>query len=618
MTVSFVRQLGAESGVQYNPLQDRSETPTVDNYDQNFAIMCRLTRGRIDKPFAVNRSNAYKKLGKGETMRLSALNEAWVHIIEALNKGAYEAVVQRLVTSSAVVKYAVATMGVGAVLTPTVLAGVVQSSVTITNGGTGYVTGQTLTFTGVGTGAVGTITATAGVITGVTISAGGTGYTVAPTISIANPIAWSAVTTIPVTPYLLAIKHLECFNDGIQCEIHAEDKRVGGVSAANGVIRLVIKDKDNNPLYDFTGSLDPAALDDYQNSIYLPDVVSQQTDAVEVSVGATITSIPVGSPAYGYGVSGQPAWSKSGVLVCFTEGGTGYTTADYSAARVLLHNTNLNYGYISSGGSQAPALIAQLVQLAYDTNRILAIDISGSLTKDAAIAFYEQLNIGGNYESSDLVPAYWSPLKLTDPTGINGKTIIGRATLLIAYACRRNAMKNARGYCENKKNPIAGRDYPLYNQNITQLVQVTNFDKNDLAKAHINPVIGETYTGGFRYVFFDSLTGAAVSNSKRKLFSVIDMSVDVQERITRYGKDILQKDINTVVKKMGEFLHQMRADLYAAGWVTEPSETNPSFATDYFAYEVAPHGVLVDAVVINIYPCFVGTTRQIYLTQTLV
>lgn len=617
MATSFVRSLGAESGVQLNPLQDRTETPTVDNYDQNIAIMCRLTRGRIDKPFAVNRSNAYSKLGKGEAMRMSALNEAWVHIIEALNKGCYEMIVQRLVTSAAVIKYAVARMGVGAVLTPVAAAGVV-TSVTVTAGGTGYVTGQALTFTGDGTGALATITAVAGVITAVTVSAGGNGYTVAPTATAGNPISWAVETSIPAVPYLLAIKHNECFNDGIQCEIHAEENRVGGVNAANSVVRLVVKDIDGGVLHDFIGSLDPLAKDDYQNSFYLADIVEAQTTALEVTVGATITSIPVASLAYGYAVSGLPSWSKSGVLVCFDEGGTGYVTSNYSAARVKLQNTNLNYGYISSGGSQSPAVIAQLVQLAFDTNRIFAFDVSGSFNKEAAIAFYEQLNIGGNYESSDLCPAYWSPLKLTDPTGINGKTIIGRATLMLAYACRRNAVKNARGYCEDKRMPVAGRDYPLYNQGITQLVQISNFDKNDLAKAHINPVIGETYTGGFRYVFFDSLTGAAVSNSKRKLFSVIDMSVDVSERITRYSKDLLQKDIATTVRRMTDFLHQMRSDLYAAGWVVDPSETNPSFATDYFAYSVVPHAYLVDRVEVTIYPCFVGTTRQIALTPILV
>jgi len=541
MSISFVRSLGAESGVQSNPLQDRTETPTVDNYDQNIAFMCRLTRGRIDKPFAVNKSNVYSKIGKGVTMRASELNEAWVHIVEAVNKGCYEAIIQRLVKPAAMIKYAVAKLG-------------------------------DLT---------------------------------------ADPISWTVEAAIPDT-YLLAVKHLGCHNDGIQVEIHAEEKRGVAGKVFNELIDLVIKDADGNPMYHFTGSLDPAAVDDYQNSIYLPDVVSLQTDAVEVTVGA-IKHIATNSEAYGDG-----AWSKSDVLVCFTEGGTAYYPTDYSAARVKLQNTNLNFGYISSGGSQSTTVINQLVQLAFDANRIFAFDIPGSLSKELAIAYYEQFNIGGSYESSDLCPAYWSPLKLQDPTGINGKTIIGRATLMLAYACRRNAVKNSRGYCEDKRMPVAGRDYPLYNQSITQLVQVSNFDKNDLAKAHINPVIGETYTGGFRYVFFDSLTGAAVSNSKRKLFSVIDMSVDVSERVTRFSKDLLQKDINTTIRRMTDFLHGMRSDLLACGWVTQPLESNPSFATDYFAYSVVPHAYLVDRVEVTIYPCFVGTTRQIALTPILV
>lgn len=618
MARSFTRQLGAESGVQLNPLVDLTETPSVDNYDQNIAIMARLTRGRIDKPFAINKDNAKHKIGFGEAMRVSALNEAWVHIIEALNKGCYEFIVQRLVTNAAVIKYAVAKMGVGATFTATVSGGAV-TAIAVDTGGTGYVTGQTLTITGgSGSGATATITATAGVVTSVTVTGGGTGYTTPPTVSAGSPISWSVETDIPVVPYLLAIKHLDCFNDGIVCEIHAEENRVSGSNSANDVITLRIKDKDNNQLYSFTGSLDPAAVDDYGSSYYLPDIVDLRTDAVDLTVGATITSIPTNSPAYGYGVSGLPQWSNSGTLICFEEGGTGYTTNDYAIARVKLRDTNLNYGYLSTGGSQSLALIAQMVQLAYETNRILALDIAGSLDKEAAISFYEQLNIGGNYESSNLVQAYWSPLKLQDPTGINGKTIIGRATLMLAYACARNAVKNSRGYCENKKMPIAGRDYPLYNQSITQLVPVGDFDKNDLAKAHINPVIGETYSGGFRYVFFDSLTGAAVQNSKRKLFSVIDMSVDISERITRYSKDLLQKDIDTTIRKMTDFLHQMRADLKAAGWVTEPLESNPSFATDYFAYKVEPHAYLVDKVLITVYPCFVGTTRQIEVTPILV
>jgi hypothetical protein len=104
---AFTRQLGAESGVQLNPLRDNSEIPVADNSDQIFGILMRATRGRIDKPFAVDRGNVLKRLGRGESMRASMLNEAWVHVVEALNQGAYQAIVQRLVTENAKVKWAV-------------------------------------------------------------------------------------------------------------------------------------------------------------------------------------------------------------------------------------------------------------------------------------------------------------------------------------------------------------------------------------------------------------------------------------------------------------------------------------------------------------------------------
>ena len=90
MAVAFVRQLGYESGVQLNPLRDNSEIPSSDNSDQVFGIIMRSTRGRIDRPFKVDRGNVFKKLGTGEQMRVNTLNEAWVHVVEALNNGAYE------------------------------------------------------------------------------------------------------------------------------------------------------------------------------------------------------------------------------------------------------------------------------------------------------------------------------------------------------------------------------------------------------------------------------------------------------------------------------------------------------------------------------------------------
>ncbi len=62
-------------------------------------------------------------------------------------------------------------------------------SVTITNGGTLYVTGQSLIFTGANTTpAVGTIHATAGVIDSIVLTDHGTGYSAAPTVTV-NTVA---------------------------------------------------------------------------------------------------------------------------------------------------------------------------------------------------------------------------------------------------------------------------------------------------------------------------------------------------------------------------------------------------------------------------------------------
>lgn len=69
-------------------------------------------------------------------------------------------------------------------------------SVTITNGGTVYVTGEDLIFTGGGgTGAAGTIVATAGVITGITFTNRGSGYTSDPVVTVDTVAGTGAVLT---------------------------------------------------------------------------------------------------------------------------------------------------------------------------------------------------------------------------------------------------------------------------------------------------------------------------------------------------------------------------------------------------------------------------------------
>lgn len=549
MTTSFVRQLGAQSGVQLNPLRDNSEIPTGTNDDQIFAIAMRATRGRIDKPFKVDRGNVFKKLGKGEQTRTSALNEAWVHVAEALNNGAYEAVVQRLVTS-----------GEGA---PEVSWAAAQ-----TPNGYGIVD----------------------FYTAAEISDGAS--------------------------YLFAVKHLECFNDGIVLEYHADEKKVGGVAVDNDKITLRIRDKDGALLYEFHGSLNIDAKDDYGNSAYLPDVVLSQTDAVLVEVGVVDSFAVVNpdTPAYGYDAYGKEKWAKSEVLVCFDDGGTAYSTADYAAACQKLQVTPFNYAYISSGGTQSPGLLAQLAQLAFDTNRQLRFDVPGNLTPEAAIAFVEQLNMGAS-ETAHLLQAFWSPLKSDDPTGINPKGYLGAATLNIAYACARNAQTNAKGFAP-KNYVVAGREWPIRRTRMTQTYSPSNQELNALARAKINPVLFETYTGGGRYVYRDSLTCALVESSLKKLISVADMSTSIDEAVTRFSKDVLQLPMQIAVKRMKDFLSELFTGAVASGWLVPSND--PSMGGAAFKFVVQPNEVRpYDVMDVAYWLRYDGTVRQIFVTQSL-
>jgi hypothetical protein len=545
MGTTFVRQLGAESGVQLNPLRDNSEIPSFGNEDQLFAIMMRATRGRIDKPFKVDRSNVLKKLGRGEQIRVSALNEAWVHVYEALNRGAYEAVVQRLVTDQAEIKWALVSVDTGT-----------------------------------------------------------------------QAITYSVSDTEPVAPYFLSVKHLECFNDGIKVEFRADEKKVGGVAQANDRITLRIRDKDDELLYEFFGSLDVNAKDDFGNSLYLPDVVSSRTDAVEVSVGVTGANASVSptSAAYGYDVGGKEKWSKSSTLICFDEGGTGYVSEDYSLARVKLQNTPHRYAYIASGGSQSTALLGHLAQLAFDTNRQLRFDVPGNLTVDAAIAFVEQLNFVASL-TAHLLHSFWAPLKSDDPTGVNPNGYFGFATLNIAYACGRNAVRNARGFAP-KNYTIAGREWPIRRSRIRQTNSPSNQELNALAKAKINPVVWEDYSGGGRYVFRDSLTSALVESSLKKLISVADMSTSIDDAVTKFGKDVLQLPMKVALKRLGDYLTTLFEGAEASGWLV-PSDS-PDMDGRAWKFDIRPNEQRrYDAIDCSYWLRYDGTVRQIYVTQTL-
>lgn len=541
MSVSFVRQLGAESGVQLNPLVDGSEIPTTGMDDQSFAIAMRATRGRIDRAFKVDRGNVRQRLGRGEPIRLSELNEAYVHVREAVDMGAYEVVVARLHTDSAELKWIIVSEGVE------------------------------------------------------------------------GAIEFSVAEDVPEDDFILAIKHLECFNDGVKVELRADSTRSGGADVANDVITLRLLEPDGTKLIEVTGSLDSEAVDDSGNSKYLPNVVSSQTDRMEVVTG-DMAKIETTSPAYGYNSVGAEKWVTSSTLIYFTEGGTGYQADDYNRARNQLHRTQFGYAYISTGGSKAPALISQMAQLAFDTNRQLRMDVPGELDPDGAISFVEQMNLGSMRESH-LLHAFWAPLRSMDPTGINGKGYLGVATMNIALACGRNAVIDANGFAP-KNYPVAGREWPIARQRIEQMYTPDDQELNALAKAKINPCIFEDYTGGGRYVFRDSLTSAQVDSSLKKLIAVVDMSTSIDDAVTRVGKDLLQLPMAVAVKKMRDFLKDHFEDAEAAGWLVPSDE--PAMGGAAWRFEVAPNSQrpyeLMD---VRYWLRYDGTARQIHVTQTL-
>lgn len=548
MTVSFVRQLGAESGVQLNPLRDNSEIPVGDNSDQVFGIAMRSTRGRIDKAFKVNRSNVVKRLGVGETIRASELNEAYVHVREALDNGAYEAVVSRLSSSDAALSWIVVTA--------------------VLDAETSQPTGE---------------------------------------------LAFSVSADEPAGPFILALRHLECFNDGVKVSIRADEFRAAGALAANETITLRLLDPNDEKLMEFTGSLKRGAVNDSGVSVYLPDVIEAQTDSLEVMTGATESIAPT-SPAYGYDAEYREKWVTSAVQMYFTEGSTAFEVADYLRAREQLAGSQHNFAYIASGGSKAPALLAQLVLLAFDTNRQLRFDVPGNLTPEAAISFVEQLNLGAS-QTAHLIHAFWAPLKCTDPTGINGKGYLGTSTLNIAKACGRNAQTNAKGFAP-KNYPIAGREWPVNRSGIVQTYTPNNQELNALARAKINPVIFESYTGGGRYVFRDSLTCAMVESSLKKLIAVADMSTSIDDAVTRFGKDVLQMPMKIAVKRMRDFLTTLFENAQASDWIVPASD--PAMGGAAWRFSVAPNEVRpYDLMDVNYWVRYDGTTRQIHVTHTL-
>lgn len=536
MPRTFTRQLGNQPGIQLNPIRDRTDGASLGIFDQTAALIGRFTRGRIDKPFRVNRATLRTLLGKPESISVSLLNEAYVQAAEALRFGAQELVVYRLSVAAAAISWA--------------------------------------TFTSAA----------------------------ASTFAVAGAPSGTAT---------FSVKHLGCHNDGIKVKVHADTFLVTGTPTANPMVTVVIQDADGVDLYRIKGSLTAGSKDEFDQSNYLPDVSARYTDLLEWNI-PTGSTIGTTHDCYGKDSAGVDKYATSAVLATFSEGGTGYLTADYDKAVTAMRNAQEDYGYIMGGGTRAVALITKLADLAFDTNRQFVFDVPGDLDKAAAIAFVQSLGFG--QLGKDHYPqAYWAPLKGLDVVN-NNRVIFGASGAQVGLRCARNANRNAFGLAP-KNQPVAGVGGKLERAQVQQVLQLSEQDLSDLAAARINPVIFTTFSGGGAYAFTDSLTCAATTLSYRKLVSVAEMSADLDERVVRFAREVLQLPMETAIQRINNYLERLFSGAYASGWLVDSSDP-----------EVAPYAYQVqrktdqpaDGLVVEYWLHYDGVARQVYVQQSIV
>lgn len=408
--------------------------------------------------------------------------------------------------------------------------------------------------------------------------------------------------TVPVSGDFWVMHH-DCHNDGIKIQIHAERTPIGGAAVANKELTVRVLDSAGVVLHEIFGSLDPLAKDDYGQSMYLPDVAARVTDgAVEIGGISAGAQIDPASDAYGANTF------TSDLLICFEEGGTTYTSDDYTRCVEALRSTNLPFGYLVSGGTQSLDLLGKLIDLALDMNVPLKLDLSGTLSPAAAIAMAQSLNV-----DSHLVQMFWAPLEANDP--LNGvRAVWGTAGLNAGFSCGRNARVNAKGFAP-KNFPVAGKEWPVNRTGIKQLYTPSEQELSDLAKSQINPVIYQNFNGGGRYVYTDSLTAAKTRVSYKKLASVAEMSVTIDDWVTLYANELLQLPMATFIRRMSAFLDTLLQGAQASDWL-KPATNLPGNAA--FAYSVRPSEVRpADVVLIDYSVSYDGVARQVIVQQTL-
>lgn len=410
--------------------------------------------------------------------------------------------------------------------------------------------------------------------------------------------------------YLLAIKHLECFSEGVKAEIHA-DAAVddAGAPAASKIIVLQLRDVTTNEIVlgPYKGSLDPSALDEFGQTYFIADVVAQYTDLLEVVDVAADASVPITCGFYGK-KDNKDAYS-SAILKYFTEGPTLYTNDEIDAAIDRIRRSKPTFTYIGSGGTENLMLISRLLDLGKEINKQVPWDIAGRFTPEAAVTFYE--SVGGATDSL-YSQCYWAPIKATNPV-VGGKAFMGTSGLNIGLRCARNAQTNAKGIAP-RNVVIAGSDYAVNRTSMEQTYEPSDDELELLAASRINPVLFKDYASGGKYAWIDSLTGAQTEGAS-KLIAVVEMATYVDDTIASAAQEALQKPMAKAIEKTSKFVGTFLESLQSAEWL-QPSEQLDGSC--YSATIQANANQPFEKMNIDTSICYDGTARIIVQQQSIV
>lgn len=570
----FERQIGEQSGIQLNPTVDR--TDGVAGFgDQTAAIVGSFSRGRIDKPFWVDSQTLRAKLGAAVSLNKSLLNEAYLHVFEALRNGAQQVLVSRLLRESVTNDYVVIQIDAtaGAIQTETGEPILDGAGDPITMGNTGIIT------------------------TAASIASG-----------FAGELA-------------IAFKLLDGINEGfiVRANFDAYDDVDAWVTPGGGTLTfnpkslrltLEILDKSNSQvLYRAIGAVHPDSVDEFGQTRYIGDLAS---DVFVFYAGnlpdAGYRSALEGS-TMGVMADGTRLFVRESVDP-FNHIDTAYTNTELDTACNALRYTNEDFGYIMGGGTQSVPLLTRLIALSYNTETLLAIDVPSDKNEEDAITWVNALNV-----DNFLVSCYWTPLKCDEPIN-GGKQSWGSSGAQIGLRCNRNSRFNSIGFAP-KNNPIAGKNWPLPRTGITQLRTPTANQLSNLAKAKINPVILDKFSDGSRYTFRDSLTMARTLISKRKLITTAEMSAHMNQIAVRIVKDYLQQGMTVAIARSRAQIERLCQNAEASGWLV-PSR-DPQFLGLTYTLELKPNDARPnDWMDVRFYVSFDGVARVAIIEQTII